>query len=159
MISILFTIFLYSFSVPVTECTELQKETTYIYNYDNFGDIFQQGDMDDFNLYKYEDIHTGYEGPHVGGAFTMQGVSIVTTNYFHGYLTKITANFYCGNPGKIYSMLFAVYYLDRQWNSEWICGANLTEESGWHYNYTWIPPTRFNHSEVSILFMYAEECT
>jgi len=144
MRSILFTVLLCLFSVHVTECTEIQDETIYTYNYDNkFGDIFHQGDMDDFNMIKYDVINpilrTAYEGPHIGGAFMMEGNSYTTTKYFKGYIVDISTTQYCGtNYGIIYMQ---VYYTDGESDRDEICGDD------WNYNHTWIPLTRFSHSD------------
>ena len=132
------------FSVHVTDCTEIQDETTHTYNYDNFGDIFLQGYEDSFNTYKYENIATGYEGPHVGGAFLMKGTSFTSTNYYNGYIVDITTTYYCGRDDSPNEMYIHVYYLDGEVDVVQLCGAN------WR-TYTWIPETRFSHQgEVSI---------
>ena len=161
MMSILFIILLRLFSVHVTECTEIQL-TTFVYNYDNFGDIFRQGAMDDFNTYKYEDIDTGYVGPHEGGVFMVNGPSYTTTNFYDGYIVDISTTHYCGNESEHAEndIWLYVYYLDEdnesmcQFDTMYICVLY-----DWHYNNTWTPPTRFNHSDVSIQSMNVEECT
>ena len=153
MISILFTILLCLFSVHVTECTEIQKDTTYTYNYENFGDIFHLGYTDGFNIYNYTDIGTGYEGPHIAGAFHMEGDSWTSTNWFDGYIVDISTTQYCG--GLPSDIGVYVYYSNGKYDAEpSICGDN------WFYNHSWIPPKRFSHlTEVSIHFMSVEECT
>jgi len=137
MISILFTALLCLFSVHVTECTEIQKETIYTYNYDNkFGDIFYQGALDDFNMMTYEDADTGYEGPHVGGVFHLEGTSWTSTSWFDGYIVDISTTYYCGGYGGIW---LYVYYPDGEQDATGLCGSD------WAYNQTWTPATRYSH--------------
>jgi len=145
MISILFTVLLCSFSVHVTECTEIQKETTYIYNYGNFFDIFRQGDRENYNIHRYEDFDTGYEGPHTGGAFSTGGSrsglpQYTTTNYFNGYILDISTTHYCGGS-KYNAMNLMVEYLDGHSDFVKICNYESANHN-WHYNYTWIPSSR-----------------
>jgi len=142
MISILFTALLCLFSVHVTECTEIQDEAIHIYNYDNnFGDIFHQGALDDFNMMQYTEIDTGYVGPHVGGVFQTEGRSFSSTNFFRGYIVDITAYVYCGdttlNDNQIY-----IYYVDKEYDMRYFCNNG----NGWS-NQTWIPETRYSHPE------------
>ena len=152
MISILFTILLCLFSVHITECTEIPKETTYTYNYDNFGDIFRLGDIYNFNTYRYRDIDTGYEGPHIGGAFHTEGTCVTTTNFFYGYIVDITTTHFCGNESTYGNdMYIHVHYYDgEEPDTMYYCDDHI-----WHYNYTWIPPTRYSraYSKVSIQSM------
>ena len=158
MISILFPILLCLFSVHVTDCTEIQEETTYTYNYDNnFGDIFHLGNIDGFNLYKYTDLDTitAYNDSHIGGAFTMEGTSYSTTNFFDGYIVDISTTFYCTKY--IDYLRISVYYADGEHDTNELCINDIY----WVNNRisTWIPPTRSSHSEVSIHCRSVEECT
>jgi len=140
MTSILFPALLCLFSVHVTECTEIQKETIYTYNYDNkFGDIFYQGALDDFNMMKYTEVDTGYEGPHVGGVFHLEGYSWTTTSWFDGYIVDISTTQYCGGTGDIDMY---VYYPDGEQDRTALCGRD------WLYNQTWTPATRFSHQDA-----------
>ena len=151
MISILFTILLCLFSVHVTECTEIQYEAIYTYHYDNkFGDIFHQGNMDNFNMMKYEEIDTGYVGPHVGGAFQSEGSSYTTTNFFDGYIVDITVYVYCSDINENYNYI-GIYYVDGEHDLRELCGVS----NGWT-NQTWIPETRSSHPEESIHCMSVE---
>ena len=129
----------------------LSGKRTFVYNYENFGDIFHQGQRDDFNIYKYEDIDTifdtEYNGTNIGGAFLVDGTSTTATSNFKEYVIDIIATFYCGGT-------YAEEGTDSLWLMVGYSGGHdaiyVCEERGWHYNYTWIPPTRFDHSMVSI---------
>ena len=70
------------------------REIAYTYNYENFGDIFHQGNRDDFNVYKYEDIDkifdTEYSGPNIGGVFLVDASSTTMTDQFDGHIVNIT---------------------------------------------------------------------
>ena len=139
--------FLYLFSVFVS----IQSETIHIYNYDNFGDVFHQGELDDLNVFKYKDIDNlfeeKYSGSNIGGAFQVDGDSIstlpnTTIQYqFLGYIVDVTASFYCGDT----NLSLDIEYSDGGGESVDICNA-----TGWHYNYKWIPPHHSEHSHVSI---------
>jgi len=131
---------LFSVVIPIQS-----GEIIYVYDYDNFGDIFPQGDgVNDFHISKYSDIDNifdkKYEGPHIGGAYLVEGnASIITTREFKGYVKSITATFYCGGTWReSYSSLWiGVDYADPGYGyGHWICS-----ESSWQ-NYTWIPPSR-----------------
>ena len=125
-------------------------EIVYVYNYSDFGELFHQGDQDDFNVYKYEDIDTvfdeKYYGPNIGGAVLLNGGSKTRTPPFDGYIVDITASFYCGSK-EFDNMRIYVIYADGKYDDMWLCGD---ARIGWTYYYTWIPPMRFSHSEVSI---------
>ena len=89
----------------------------------------------------YEEIdpilETGYKGPHIGGAFQLEGYSMITTNYFDGYILDISTTQYCGR-GVIFMY---VYYSDGEQDLTALCGAD------WHYNETWTPKTRFSRQD------------
>jgi len=121
------------------------EEIVHVFNYDNFDELFHQGDRDDFNkdLYEYINIifDKPYEGPNIGGAFVLHGTSR-TARQFDGYIVDITASFYCGNK-ETDNLEFLVYYADNA-EDHYFCGDS---NHGWNYNYTWTPPTHFNHAE------------
>jgi len=132
---------LFSVVIPIQS-----GEIIYVYDYDNFGDIFPQGDgVNDFHISKYSDIDNifdkKYEGPHIGGAYLVEGNASITTSEFKGYLKSITATFYCGNteyPGDDSSLWIGVEYPDSgAGDGEWIC-----LKSGWNYDFTYISPPR-----------------
>jgi len=123
-------------------------ELIYVYNYDSFTEIFQQRDgINDFHVYKYEDIRTifdtDYTGTNIGGAYLVQGSNWHNTLGYEGYLLDITATFYCGSTyakeGGI-SLEFHVDYPDGSNDINYVC-----QERGWHYNYTWIPQMGAKH--------------
>jgi len=143
------TTIIYFFSVLI----QIQStEIIYVYNYDDFSEIFQQGSLQNFNVLKYEDIDTifdkPYEGSNIGGAFLMNG-GWETKHWhqqeFNGYIVDVTATFYCGKyGGETWQSELALWiiYSETEQDEKYICSDN-----GWSYNYTWIPPTRFNHGE------------
>jgi len=111
-----------------------------IYNYDNFGDIFPQGDCgNNYQVNRYANIDkifdTEYKGTNIGGAYLLQGSSYITTPEFKGQVVNITATFYCGST----------YAVEAQ-NTLWILiswpedtgAVYLCQEGGWQ-KYTWIP--------------------
>jgi len=121
----------------------IQSEIIYIYNYDNFGELFHQGARWDYNIYKYEDIDkifdTEYKGTNIGGAFTIyDSYSYSYALPFEGYLVDITASFYCGStyPKDEGSLWINIDYHDEVNDGRFLC-----QERGWNYNYTWIPPS------------------
>jgi len=139
-------------------------DIAYTYNYDNFGKLCHQGDREDFNIYRYEDINkifdTEYKGTSIGGAFSVQGDSVSYAPGFEGYVLDITATFYCGSTHEEEgwkSLCIVVYYnagKDSYADLKYIC-----EERGWHYNYTWIPPSRFDYDKNFHVEIRADNAT
>ena len=133
------------------------EDIVHVYNYDNFDELFHQGNLQDFNVLKYQEIDIlfdkPYEGPNIGGAFLLHGESNTNTPQFDGYIVDITASFYCGDKkgNKVRFLSFWVGYADDRDERVFIC-----DDYGWNYNYTWIPPQRFDHSEVSVQSMPSE---
>jgi len=141
--------YIFSAVIPIQS-----RETTYTYNYDyGFSEIFPQGDgVNDFHVYKYEQIEIifdeKYNGTNIGGAFVVQGTSITGPIEFEGHLVDITATFYCGGTHAeegAYSLWIAVYYPDGEYDPIYIC-----QEKGWHYNYTWIPPSAARYQSFTL---------
>jgi len=121
------------------------SEIEYVYNYDNFDQIFQQGGLYNFNVAKYEDIDSifdkPYEGSNIGGAFLLYGPWTSRgwhEQSFDGYIIKIQTKYYCGKQKE--HLALWINYADGQQDSSWLCD----DTTGWNYTYTWIPPT---HSE------------
>jgi len=137
---------LFSVAIPIQSL-----ETVYTYNYDNFGDIFNQsGGVDDFHLYKYSDNDTifdkEYKGTNIGGAFLVQGSSRGITPEFEGYV-ELTATFYCGGTYRVdgsNSLIIGVHYDDMD-HAIYLC-----QERGWHYNYTFVPPAAAKYQKVIV---------
>ena len=132
------TICFYYFSLLIP----IQSELIYVYNYDNFDDIFHEGNRNDFNVYKYEDIdnifETKYDGPNIGGAFQMQGNSTTITHQFDGYLVDVTASFYCYNAEEVeMNWEMSILYEDGTFERNRVCIGS--GPSNWKYNITWIP--------------------
>lgn len=126
-------------------------EIEYVFNYEDFSEIFEQGGLHNFNVAKYEDIDEifdkPYEGSNIGGAFLLYGRWLTGSWHekeFDGYLTKITTTHYCGNLSEpnIWNpkIMLWINYVDGSQESKEICSDAL----GWNYNYVWIPqrPTR-----------------
>jgi len=132
-------------------------EIEYIYNYDDFSEIFEQGGQHNFNVAKYQDIDNifdkPYEGSNIGGAFLLYGKWLSGSWHqqeFVGYIIKITTTHYCGKlnaPLKLW-----INYADGSEDSKEIC----SDTTGWNYNYAWIP-TR--HTESFTLGISAEGAT
>jgi len=121
-------------------------EIEYIYNYDDFSEIFEQGGLHNFNVARYEDIDdifdTPYEGSNIGGAFLLYGKWLTGgwhEQEFDGYITKITTTHYCGNLSEpnIWNpkIMLWIDYVDGSYERKEICSDAL----GWNYNYVWIP--------------------
>jgi len=130
---------LFSVVIPIQS-----GEIIYVYDYDNFGDIFPQGDgVNDFHISKYSDIDNifdkKYEGPHIGGAYLVEGKASITTREFEGYVKSVTVNYYCGNtewPGDDSSLWISVDYAEGGGDYVYLC-----DRQSWE-NYTWIPQYR-----------------
>jgi len=121
----------------------IQSELIYVYNYDNFGDIFHQGNRNDFNVYKYEDIdsifETKYAGTNIGGAFQMLGNFSTATHQFDGYLVDVTATIYCANTEERENWLMW-FKTGNNWDAgRYVCGESPVDTNNWNYNIKWIP--------------------
>jgi len=136
-IVLIMIIYIVSVVIPIQS-----GEIAYTYDYDNFDEIFPQtrGVIDDFHLFKYEDIDTEYNGTNIGGAFLVLGTSHPQTPKYKGYVVDVTATFYCGSTyyeDEDYSLQIFVFYDGPELDDTYLC-----KERGWHYNYTWIPQQR-----------------
>jgi len=123
-----------------------------VYNYESFGELFPQSrGIDDFHVYEYANMDNifaeKYKGSNIGGAFLVQGDNITYAPKSEGYLVDITATFYCGSThaedGEN-SLSMDVWY-DGDRDFTYIC-----QERGWHYNYTWIPPSGAKHHSFTV---------
>jgi len=135
-------------------------EIIYVYNYEDFSEIFQQGGLHNFNVAKYQDIDNifdkPYEGSNIGGAFLLYGDW--QTNPWHeqefdGYVVDVTASFYCGKKTNDFALW--INYPDGKMDHTEIC----SDSTSWNYNYKWIPPTRFNHTASFTLGINANGAT
>ena len=138
------TFLLYWFAVLVP----IEGNKTYIYNYTNFQEFFPQDKLDDFKLYKYENIEDHfkekYKGPNIGGAWQMSKpipdpyqynctgkefdgnkATITTTYYCHG---SKSYNFYFAFPDCGYPSIPMLCYLGGPYDERWIYNRsfNLT---------------------------------
>jgi len=133
-------------------------EIEYIYNYDDFSEIFEQGGLHNFNVARYEDIDDifdkPYEGSNIGGAFLLYGDW--QTRYWHerefdGNIIKITTTHYCGKLTDIYTLTLWINYPDGSKDYKGIC----SDTTGWNYNYTWIAPRHTENFTLGIEGAYA----
>jgi len=142
------TICLHTFSVLIP----IQSESIYVYNYyNNFGDIFPQGEQTDLNIYRYEDIDNifaeKYEGSNIGGAILTaeKGTTVIYPwPWFHGHPFAVTVTVYCGlsEYGK---MVWVQYHNESSEDYFYVCEG--WKEQGWTYNHTYIPSMRFSFSD------------
>jgi len=132
-------------------------EIEYIYNYDDFSEIFEQGGLHNFNVARYEDIDdifdTPYEGSNIGGAFLLYGKWLTGgwhERQFPGYIMKITTTHYCGKLTDTFTLW--VTYADGYQETKGIC----SDTAGWSYNSTWFPQ---RHSENFTLGIEGQHAT
>lgn len=141
-------------------------EIVYSYNYANFSDMFTAGSVNDhFNVYKYEDIDTifeeEYQGTNIGGAFLVAGTAYPQTRFImeNIFIVNMTASFYCGNThsedGENGLKIDVEYY----YPSEGKDTTYLCQEKGWHYDYTWTPPSHFDHDKAVNIYIGAANVT
>jgi len=135
-------IYLFSVVIPIKS-----GEIIYTYDYYNLGEIFPQGSgINDFHLYRYSYIdtivHEKFKGSNIGGAFLMEGNYYTNDKapVFPGYPVNITATFYCGSTYAEEgdkSLSIGVWYINGGSDGIYLC----KDRTGWHYDYTWTPPT------------------
>jgi len=146
----------------------IQSETIYIYNYDNFGEVFPQGNQTDFNIYKYKDINDifkeKYQGSNIGGAFRIEGNSTAPTIYtpwLDEYIVDVSVTVYCGKLfTDHYTKVIGILYPDGTWDYFFVCDSSDSAWTvGWTYNYTFVPPRRFEKSAGVQVSIYAINVT
>jgi len=146
----------------------IQSEKVIIYNYDNFGEVFPQGNQTDFNIYKYKDINDifkeKYQGTNIGGAFRIERGSTaptIFTPWLDGYIVDVSVTVYCG---KLFTdqatKLIGVHYPDRDWDYTFVCDSSDSAWTvGWTYNHTFVPTRRFGKSAGVQVSIYAINVT
>ena len=60
----------------------IESNKTYIYNYTNFQEFFPQDKLDDFKLYKYEDIEDHFKEKYVLQGFWITLRTVVTVIFY-----------------------------------------------------------------------------